>query len=312
MANSKSIIPFDNVSDLVVFIRVANLLSFTNAAESLDISRSAVGKSVSRLEERLKLRLFYRTTRNISLTAEGELFYQHAQLILYEVEEASMALDKLNENPRGRLRIDLPIAFGRHYILPLLQTYLAQWPELEADITFSDEYCDLVKNGIDLAIRIGGNDDSRLMRKVLAPHRLITCASPDYLKKFGSPKTLDMLLQHQLITFSHQSMTSHWKYQINQKICDIPVNGKLRLNNTEAILDMALAGNGLCQLGEFLVGEKINSGKLMPVLMDHTVNLPSICAVYPSKRHLSPKVRYFLDFIEKQWQGDAIWRITQY
>ncbi|MEQ5179731.1 substrate binding domain-containing protein [Proteus terrae] len=230
--------------------------------------------------------------------------------MLNEIEEAGAALDKFNENPRGRLRIDLPIAFGRRYILPLLQTYLMQWPELDAEITFSDEYTDLVKNGIDLAIRIGGNDDSRLIRKVLTPHRLITCASPDYFERNNAPQSPNALSQHQLITFSHQGSTVPWKYQTHQKEFTLPVKGKLRLDNTEAILDMALSGYGICQLGEFLVGESIKSRKLMPILLEHTINLAPICAVYPSKRHLSPKVRYFLDFIEKQWQGNAIWQIT--
>ncbi len=310
MANNKLTMPFDNISDLTIFIRVADLLSFTLAAENLEMSRSAVGKCIARLEERLSLRLFHRTTRSISLTAEGELFYQHAQLILNEIEEAGAALDKLNENPRGCLRIDLPIAFGRRYILPLLQTYLTQWRELDAEITFSDEYTDLVKNGIDLAIRIGGNDDSRLMRKVLAPHRLVTCASPNYFERNDTPQSPNALLQHQLITFSHQGTTVPWEYQTHQKEFTLPVKGKLRLDNTEAILDMALSGYGICQLGEFLVGESIKSGKLVPILLEHTISLAPICAVYPSKRHLSPKVRYFLDFIEKQWQGKAIWQIT--
>ncbi|WP_319021305.1 MULTISPECIES: LysR family transcriptional regulator [Gammaproteobacteria] len=310
MTNKKIALPFDNVSDLIVFTRVADLLSFTYAAENLEMSRSAVGKSIVRLEERLNLRLFHRTTRNISLTAEGELFYQHAQFILNEIEEAKTALDKLNENPRGRLRIDLPIAFGRRYILPLLQTYLTQWPELKAEITFSDEYTDLVKNGIDLAIRIGGNDDSRLMRKVLAPHRLITCASLDYFEQYGIPQSPNELSQHQLIIFSHQGTTVPWKYQVHQKECTIPVKGKLHLDNTEAILDMALSSYGVCQLGEFLVGESIKSGKLVPILLENTLELAPICAIYPSKRHLSPKIRYFLDFIEKQWKGKATWQIT--
>ena len=146
----------DDLGDLRVFVSVADLRSFTLAAERMELSRSAVGKCIVRLEANLAMRLLHITTRSVSLSEEGKLFYEHARRILAEVDEAEAAMADRNQRPRGRLRLDLPISLGRSHILPLLRDYLEQWPELEADVTFSDDYVDLVRDGIDLAIRVGG------------------------------------------------------------------------------------------------------------------------------------------------------------
>ncbi|EKF66542.1 hypothetical protein ALQ63_00879 [Serratia plymuthica] len=302
--------PLDNLSDLLVFVRVADARSFTLAAERLGISRSSAGKSVNRLEERLATRLLHRTTRSVSLTEEGLVFYEHALRILAEVDEAETAINQRHQTPRGRLRIDLPVAFGRLHILPILRDFLLQWPEVDVEVTFSDDYSDLVREGIDLAIRIGGNDDSRLVRKVLAPHRLITCASPRYLDNHGVPQTPDDLVDHHRLVFSHQGMPVPWRYQVNGQHRDEPVGGRMRFNNTEALRDSALAGLGLCQLGAFLVGEQLSAGTLVPVLEKYCRAEAPICAVYPTRRYLSPKVKRFVGAIESRWGGKAIWELA--
>lgn len=302
--------PLDNLSDLLVFVRVADARSFTLAAERLGISRSSTGKSVNRLEERLATRLLHRTTRSVSLTEEGLVFYEHALRILAEVDEAETAINQRHQTPRGRLRIDLPVAFGRLHILPILRDFLLQWPEVDVEVTFSDDYSDLVREGIDLAIRIGGNDDSRLVRKVLAPHRLITCASPRYLANHGVPQTPDDLVDHHRLVFSHQGMPVPWRYQVNGQHRDESVGGRMRFNNTEALRDSALAGLGLCQLGAFLVGEQLSAGTLVPVLEKYCRVEAPICAVYPTRRYLSPKVKRFVGAIESRWGGKAIWELA--
>lgn len=201
--------PLDNLTDLLVFIRVADACSFTLAAERLGISRSAAGKCVNRLEERLATRLLQRTTRSVSLTEDGAVFYEYAQRILSQAEEAETALNTRRQTPRGRLRLDLPVSLGRLHILPILREFLAQWPEVDADVSFSDEYSDLVRDGIDVAVRVGGSDDSRLVRRVLAPHRLITCAAPDYLARHGTPAKPEALGEHETLVFSHQGCRRH-------------------------------------------------------------------------------------------------------
>lgn len=294
----------DNLNDVLAFVRVADTASFTRAAEGLGLTRSAVGKSITRLETSLATRLIHRTTRSITLTEEGRLFYDHALRILCEVDDAAATLAERNQVPKGRLRIDLPIAFGRLHILPLLQRFLADWPELQADVSFSDDYRDLVCEGIDLAIRIGGPEESGLIRQVLAPHRLITCASPAYLERRGVPHSLDDLARHERIIFTHRNCGVAWRYTSGE----VEALGALRLSHTEAVRDAALAGGGLAQLGAFLVGEDIRRGRLIPVLGDHVRDEPPITAVYPTRRHVSPKVRKFVSLIRETWAGIPPWQ----
>ena len=197
------------------------------------------------------------------------------------------------QTPRGRLRIDVPVSLGRLHVLPLVREYLDRWPDVEAELSFSDDYSDLVRDGIDLAIRIGGDGDSRLVRRVLAPHRLITCASPAYLARHGMPATLDELPRHQVLAFVHAGAVVPWRYSAGGEERQ---PGRLRLGNTEALRDAALAGAGIAQLGAFLIGEDLR-GRLTPVL--ETIAAPGapVCAIYPHRRHLPPKVRHLIDAI---------------
>lgn len=297
----------DHFGDVLAFVRVADTASFTQAAERLGVTRSAVGKSIVRLEENLATRLIHRTTRSVSLTEEGRLFYDHALRILCEVDDAEATLAERNQTPKGRLRIDLPTAFGRLHVLPVLQRFLAEWPELEADVSFSDDYCDLVCEGIDVAIRIGGPTDSGLIRQVLAPHRLVTCAAPAYLQQRGIPYIIDDLQHHEKIVFTYANTPVPWRYQIGSEQRDIAVQGTLRLSNTEAIRDAALNSLGIAQLGAFLVGEDIRQGRLVPVLQTLCREAPAISAVYPTRRHVSPKVRRFVEALRREWAAGPPW-----
>jgi DNA-binding transcriptional LysR family regulator len=216
---------------------LADTRSFTLAAEQLRISRSAAGKSVARLEENVATRLIHRTTRSVTLTDEGRLFYEHAVRILAEVEEAEATLARRNQIPQGRLRIDMPVSLGRIHILPLLHRFLKKWPGVEPDVTFSDEYSDLVRDGIDLAIRIGGGDDSLLIRKVLAPHRLVTVGSPSYLEMNGTPRALDELAGHEAIVFTHSRLPVPWRYHSKGESQALAITGRTRLSNAEAVRD---------------------------------------------------------------------------
>ncbi|CAN7549951.1 LysR family transcriptional regulator [Brucella pseudogrignonensis] len=297
----------DHFGDVLAFVRVADTASFTKAAERLGVTRSAVGKSLTRLEEALSTRLVHRTTRSVRLTEEGQLFYEHALRILCEVDDAQAMLSQRNQQPKGRLRVDLPTAFGRLHVLPVLQDYLAEWPELEADVSFSDDYCDLVGDGIDVAVRIGGPTDSGLIRQVLAPHRLLTCAAPAYLEKRGIPQVLDDLRHHNRIAFSYANLPVSWRYQIAGEERALAVEGRLRLSNTEAIRDAALNGLGLVQLGAFLVGADIAQGRLVAVLENYARDEPPIVAVYPTRRHVSPKVRRFVEALRSAWAAGPPW-----
>ena len=211
--DNKTLAGIDHIGDLRAFVRVADACNFTLAAERLGLTRSAVGKCVARLEAGLGVRLLHRSTRSVSLSDEGRLFYEHATRILSEVDNAAGAMARRKQTPRGRLRIDVPVSMGRLHVLPLVREYLDRWPDVEAELSFSDDYSDLVRDGIDLAIRIGGDGDSRLVRRVLAPHRLITCASPAYLARHGMPATLDELPRHQVLAFVHAGAVVPWRYR---------------------------------------------------------------------------------------------------
>ncbi|QVQ28908.1 LysR family transcriptional regulator [Achromobacter deleyi] len=297
----------DHIGDVLAFVRVADAQSFTVAAERLGLSRSAVGKCISRLEQSLGARLLHRSTRNVSLSDEGRLFYEHAQRILSEVDNAADAMASRKQAPRGRLRIDLPVSLGRLHIMPLLREYLRRWPGVEADVSFSDDYTDLVREGIDVAIRLGGDVDSRLVRKVLAPHRLITCAAPQYLDRHGVPATPEDLGRHQAIAFTHAGALVPWRFLVNGQERNAQVAGRLRMGNTEALRDAALAGDGIVQVGAFLVGDDLRAGRLKPVLESAAPAGAPVCAVYPHRRHLAPKVRVLIDEIAARWSAGAPW-----
>lgn len=297
----------DQLSDVTAFVRVADARSFTQAAERMGLSRSAVGKCVARLEERLATRLIHRTTRSVALTEEGRLFYEHAVRIICEVEDAEAALAQRHQAPRGRLRLDVPIALGRIHILPSLYRFLAKWPDLEADVTLSDDYRDLAADGVDLAIRVGGPTDSGLIRRVLAPHHFITCAAPAYLEARGRPSAVEDLQGHDKVVFSVCGAVTPWRFSVNGVDREVCVNGALRLNNSEAVRDAALAGLGLVHLGAFLVGKDVREGRLTPVLSGYRREEAAVSAVYPTRRHLSPKVRMFIDHIHAEWSAAPPW-----
>ena len=306
MSNKSSLI-MDNLFDLKVFVDVVETSSFTKSSEKLEISRSAVGKCIARLETRLQIRLLNRTTRSISLSDEGHTVYESALKILYEIENVENILSQGQLEPRGLLRITAPIVLGRQYILPLIQIYLQRWPEVQIDMDLSDNYCDLIGEGFDIAIRIGGNDDNRLVRKILAPHRFITCASPEYIKNYGIPTNINDLKNHKTLSFRHRGNSVPWQFNTEQGYQRYLTKGRLLLNDTEAILDVALKGHGICQLGAFLVGKYISRGDLIPVLSEYSKPEYPICALYPTKRYLPPKVRQFLNLFDEYWGGKAIW-----
>lgn len=310
MVNKRQLM-IDHVGDVLVFVRVVESQNFTRAAEVLGLSRSAVGKSMQRLEARLGTRLVHRTTRQVSLSEEDEVFYQYALRILAEVAAAEAALSARNAEPSGLLRLAVPSTFGRLHVMPIVQAYLDEYPEVAVDVIFSDRYHDLVGEDIDMAIRIGGEDDSGLLRRVLAPHWLITCAAPAYLAKYGEPNSMEDVSTHQTITYLHSGRQVSWRFMQHQRVRQLEVNGRLRLDNVEAMLDAAVAGYGLIQAGASLVAKALRTGQLVPVLSSLSCPEAPVCAVYPSRQYLSPKVRCFIDAMVQAWQPSPPWSLPE-
>ncbi len=291
----------DKFNDITVFVRAAQHQSFSVAARQLGMSPSAVSKAVQRLEEHLEIRLFNRTTRSLSLTEDGAAFYARTRQILSELEEAEHELSKSRSTPTGTLRIDLTIELGRLHIIPALPKFITKHPGLKLDVTFSNRMVDLIEEGIDAVVRIGSGPDSRLIMHRLATARLIVCAAPTYLTRYGEPEIPEDLINHNCMTFvsPHTGRVFEWSFQRDGQKFHLPIDGNLRLSNGEALLDVAIRGVGLVQLHNYIAGEAIAQGKLKPVLESYAMSGAPISVVYPQKRHLSAKVRAFVDFMSE-------------
>ncbi len=295
------------MKDINAFVHVAEAKSFTAAAERIGMSRSAVGKSVLRLEDRLGVRLLQRTTRSVSLTGEGAVFHERCIRILADIDEAEMSMLSHSQAPRGRLRLELPVSFGRLHVLPVVSQFMGKWPEISVNVSFNDRYVDLIDEGVDLAIRLGGSDDSRLMTRLLAPHRLVTCASPAYLASRGIPQDIEQLADHSCLAFIHGGRPVEWRFNISGQIRSVAINGRFSATNAEALRDATLAGYGIARLATFLISDDLYAGRLLPILDDLSSDGPSVRAVYPSSRHLSPKVRAFIDELLSAWRPEPPW-----
>ncbi len=300
----------DSLSDIAVFVQVVDCGSFTAAAERLRLSKSVISKYVTRLEERLGARLLNRTTRRLSLTEVGRVFYERSRLGLQELEEAEAEVSRLQSAPRGTLRINCPMSFGILHIAPALPDFLARHPDLSVDMSLDDRRVDLVQEGFDLAIRIGELPDSSLIARRLAPCRHVVCAAPGYFRRQGIPRTPEALRDHNAITFKYQESPNEWHFRSPQgSVIRVPVSGTIQMNNSLGLREALLREAGVTLTPTFVVGDDIKSGRLQAVLREYAALEVSIYAVYPQRRHLSPKVRAFLDFMLERISERPYWEV---
>lgn len=295
------------LNDVACFVEVVHRGSFTAAAEKLGLSRSAISKQVAHLENRLQARLLNRTTRRLSLTEVGQAFYASARRGLQEIADAEAAVSSLQAAPRGTLQLNVPMSFGILHVAPAIADFLARYPELQVDVRLDDRKLDLVEAGFDLAIRIGELPDSSLVARALCPCPLVACAAPAYLKRRGRPATPDELRRHEVVIYSYSDVPSQWTFtgRGDQKI-SVPVTGRVRMNNSLALREVLLAGAGITVTPRFVVEPDLRAGRLTAVLEDYRLRELAVYAVYPERRHLSPKVRAFIDFIgERLREGRA-------
>lgn len=281
------------------FVAVAELGQFSAAAAQLGVSSSHVSRQVALLEERLQARLFYRSTRRVSLTEAGHTFVQHCRRLLDGREEAMRAVQDLASEPKGLLRMTCAVAYGERFIVPLVTDYLARYPQLQVDIELTNRPLDLVNEGLDLAVRLGRLQESRLVASRLAPRRMYLCAAPEYLKRYGRPHSLSELARHNCLVGS----TDQWLMQQNGRELSIRVQGNWRCNSGQAVLDAALKGMGLCQLPDYYVLEHLHSGALVSLLEAHQPPNTAVWALYPQQRHLSPKVRGMIEHLRQGLAG---------
>jgi len=298
----------DSLSDMSVFVQVVDAGSFTVASEKLGMSKSVVSKYVSRLEDRLGARLLNRTTRKLSLTEAGRGFYERSQRILEEINEAEAEVTRLQDHPRGRLRINAPMSFGILHIAPALPDFIAQFPQISVDMNLDDRKLDVIEEGFDVSVRIAELPDSSLVAKRLGPCRHLVVASPAYLDRHGTPTSPDDLGKHKILTFSYQESTYLWHFlSRDNQIISTAVEGTVQTNNSLAIREALLGGLGIARIPTFVVGRDIQEGRLTPLLVDYKILEMSIYLVYPVRRHLSPKVRAFVDFMASRICGEPYW-----
>lgn len=295
-------------SGLLAFTRSADLGSFVAAGRGLGISASAVGKAVTRLEQELGVRLLQRSTRRIALTEEGRQFHERCRSILDDLDDARAMLSQAAGQPRGRLRISVPIA-TYHLLLPLLPDFLERHPEVELDIDFNDRLVDLIDEGVDIAIRSGDLPDSRLVSLPLWHYRSLLCASPGYLARRGVPVHPEDLDRHDGIRFRFPNSRRllEWPLGVDVGAAATPalrLRRSLVFNNMEAVRGATLGGLGIGCMPDFLVREPLKSGALRTVLELDPRPAGRFSAVWPSGRHLSPKVRVFIDFLRERLRAE--------
>jgi len=287
----------DSLNSVVVFVQVAETRSFVAAGRLLGVSASAVGKSVARLEERLGVRLFHRSTRSVALTAEGTLFLERSRRILAEIEAAELELSQATAAPRGRLRVSLPLVSS--LVLPVLGEFMRAYPAIELDLDFTDRLVDVIEEGFDAVVRTGVPADSRLSARRLGAFRSMLVASPDYLARRGTPQIPADLLQHTCLHYRvpNSGKLEPWALRRTAAEPDLPLPTSMICNNIETRVCFALQGLGIAYLPEFSIREPLADGRLCTVLADYVERSGVFHVLWPASKHPSPKVRAFVDFL---------------
>lgn len=295
----------DRLTGMSTFVEVVNAGGFAAAAQRLGVSRAQVSKAVMRLEAHLGTRLLNRTTRRISLTETGRVYYERCREILEEIDEVERIAGEQSDRPRGRLTVSAPTSFGILHLKQLIPEYITAYPEVQVSLSLSDRFVDVVAEGFDLAIRIGELEDSSLIARRIAPSRRVFCASPDYLARQGTPKVPQDLAIHACLIYANDLKPDTWTLHGPRGTESVRVNGPVCADNGDILRASALAGLGVTLLPTFIVGPDLASGRLQQVLHTYCPADISIHAVYPSRRHLSAKVRTFVEFLVRQFGNDT-------
>lgn len=296
-----------DLRDIALFAAVVEAHSFSGAAERLGISKAAVSKRVAQLERRLGARLLFRTTRRLSVTEAGAAYYEFCARIVSEAAEAEDAVTRLQAEPRGTLRINAPMSFGRLHLAPAIVDFLRRFPDVRIDLVMDDRELDLVAEAFDVAIRIAQLPDSSLVARRLAPCRLVACAAPAYLKRHGVPRTPSDLSRHNCLHYSYAGPYGEWHFAGARRDASVRVSGSLRANNGETLREAALAGLGIVRIPTFLVGEDLRTGRLKRILPRYRLPELSIHALFAQRRHLPAKVRVFVEFLAARFGPEPVW-----
>ncbi|HET7526507.1 MAG TPA: LysR family transcriptional regulator [Burkholderiaceae bacterium] len=288
------------VQQFFAFAQTARRGSFSEAARDLGSSPSTVAKSVARLEAGLGVKLFHRTTRRVSLTADGERLFRRCERVLAEVEDLQAEAAGARAAPSGTLRIDMPITYGRRIVMPLLAQFALQHPTLELDVRLQDSFSDLVRDGLDIAIRASVLRDSTLIARRIDWQQLIVVASPQYLRERGTPRRVEDLPRHSLIAFRQPTSgrTRPWQLRTGQRQIELNPEPRTLINDGEGMVAAAVAGLGLTQVPDYMAGDELARGALVEVMVSHRPAAMPISALMPSSRLMPPRVRLLLEALQ--------------
>jgi DNA-binding transcriptional LysR family regulator len=290
----------DIFSTIPIFTAVVELGSFSEASRKLGVTKSAVSKRISALEVHLGTKLIQRTTRKLSLTEAGEKYYSYIYRAKFLVNEAEDAIGSLQGTPRGKLKVSLPTVFGQLHIAPLLSEFLLRFPDIKLNIMMDDNVVDLVKDGLDMVLRIGVLSDSNLVARKLSKCRSVLCTSPGYFKKYGEPKILSDLKQHNCMYYSYFRSGMEWTFDGPNGPERIKPEGNIQINNSHVLKQLMLEDVGICQMPLFIVEQELASGTLLPVLEQYQLPVHGIYAVYPQQTFIPEKLNVFLDYLEEK------------
>jgi len=299
----------DRLTAMEAFVRVVEKGGFTAAAEDLRLSRAMVSKHVQDLEAHLGARLLNRTTRKLSLTEAGRVYYDRSTQLLAELAETEEVVGELQAKPRGRLRVNAPVSFGSLHLAAVIAEYMAAYRDVVVELTLNDRIVDLVEEGYDVAVRVARLADSSLIARRLAPCRHVVCASPGYLKRHGRPEHPADLARHNFLGYSYSAAGDERRFDGPDGSMSIQLKGTLQANNGDALCAAAVAGGGIAILPTFIAGSDILAGRLMTILTQYRIPEIAIYALYPPGRHLSVKVRSFVDFLVPRFGERPSWDV---
>lgn len=296
-----------------VFVRVVDTGAFTRAADALHMPKATVTTLIKSLEAHLGTKLLNRTTRRVTVTTDGAAYYERCLSILAQIDETEGALTHTNASPRGRLRVDVPVTFGRRVLAPALPDFLARYPDIRLEVGCSDRPADLIEEGVDCVVRGGVQPDSSLVARPVGMVEFTTCATPRYLELYGMPTHPDDLLRHRCINYfsAKTGRIRSWNFNKDGRRVDIEPESFLAFNDGEAYLEAGIADLGVIHTATFLVRDAIDAGKLVQVIPDWRTDPLPVWVMYPQNRHLSAKVRVFVEWIAELFDARALQRGTR-
>ncbi len=298
-----------DLNHILVFVKVAEARNFTEAANVLSITSSAVSKIITRFETDLGVRLFNRTTRAVHLTSEGASFFERCKEVLAAIHDAEDALRQTTGSLKGKVRLAMPVGFGRHVVAPALTSFAMHYPDITIEAELTDRVVDLAYEPVDIAIVRGSLGDARLVAKRLCELQFIACASPEYISRHGEPREPEDLVKHHCLAYMGPQMSRYreWTFARNGRTFNMQVSGRVNMNSAESLLEAAMAGLGIVMLSNMYAAEAVRSNKLKMLLTDFVAPSTPVSAVYLPNRNLSQRMRLFIDFLVRIVHPVAPW-----